>query len=226
MSVRYETPGLGSAAVLMALHLPTGLAHSIGELRYAGRHSGRRVALPVSFVRAGDTVVVRVGAAATKTWWRNFRSPHPAAIRIDGSWVTGVGHVVAPASLEHEQVEAVYLRERPRAQPSATDVYVVLEVVPEAAPGPLATLRRRWFTRVTAGEFLGFGAPPSAVRWRRTPPRRPSSPPCCWPVRPKALCWVVSRPVCCERCCLGCGFATGWPPPPRAPSWRGRWASW
>ncbi|MFC9994039.1 hypothetical protein [Nocardia sp. NPDC127526] len=159
MSVKYETPGLGASAVLMALRLPTGLAHTIGELRYEGRVSGRRTALPVSFVRAGDSVVVRVANSATKTWWRNFRKPHPASIRIDGEWFSGIGHVVRPASLEHEQVEALFLQARPRTQASAIDPYVVFEVGSRAESDVLPSLRRRWFTRVTLGEFLGFAAP-------------------------------------------------------------------
>lgn len=159
MTTKYETPGLAASVVLMALHLPTGLGHTVGELRYQGRSSGRHIALPVSMVRTDDGVVVRVGNAATKTWWRNFRSEHPVSVRIDGEWLTGVGHLVSPGSIEHEQVEAVYQRAHPRMQSAPMDPYVVIDVGPRAEVPAPQRLRRQWFWRVTLGEFVGFSAP-------------------------------------------------------------------
>jgi len=41
-------------------------------IRYEGRRSGKTFELPVSYRRHGDTLVVRVGMADKKTWWRNF----------------------------------------------------------------------------------------------------------------------------------------------------------
>lgn len=147
--------------VLMALRLPTGLRHTVGELRYEGRHSGRHIALPVQPVRVGDSVVVRVGHADTKTWWRNFRSPHPVSIRIDGEWLTGTGRLVVPGTIEHEQLDVAYQSGRPRGQSSAADPYVVIEPAEhgQEPAGSLRRLRRLWFGRVTLGEFLGFVAP-------------------------------------------------------------------
>ncbi|WP_157535191.1 hypothetical protein [Nocardia inohanensis] len=159
MTTKYETPGLGASAMLMALRLPTGLRHAVGELRYTGRRSGRNIALPVSVVRTEESVIIRVGEAEAKNWWRNFRAPHPASIRVDGRWLSGTGHVVAPGTLEHEQIEAVYQGAHPRAQLSATDPYVVIAVRPDAKPAAAQSLRRRWLRRVTLGEFLGFCAP-------------------------------------------------------------------
>ncbi|SUD49423.1 Uncharacterised protein [Nocardia otitidiscaviarum] len=157
MTTKYETSGVGSSAVLMALRFPMGLGHTVAELRYLGRRSGRRIALPVSYARSGDTVIVRVGNAAAKNWWRNFRTPHSVSIRIDGDWLAGIGRLVAPGTIEHEEVEAVYLHEHPRQRTTATDPYLVIEL---ARTQPNHTSRwRQWFTTVTAGEFLGFVAP-------------------------------------------------------------------
>ncbi|APA98351.1 nitroreductase/quinone reductase family protein [Nocardia seriolae] len=159
MTTKCETPRLGASAVLLALHLPTGLGHTVGELRYDGRNSGRHIALPVSYVRTGDSVVVRVGNAAPKTWWRNFRSPHAVSIRVRGDWLTGSGHLVEPGSMEYEEVEAIYENARPRTPRTGTDPYVVIEPVSVASRTRGSKLWRRWFSNVTPGEFLGFAAP-------------------------------------------------------------------
>ncbi|RDI51135.1 hypothetical protein [Nocardia mexicana] len=165
MTTKYRTPSLGATAVLLALHLPVGLRRTIGELRYEGHLSGRHIALPVAFVRADGTVIVRVARAATKTWWRNFRTPHPISIRTGRTWLAGTGHVVMPGSLEHERTEAIYQQAHPRDQVSALDPYVVIDVNPGAAPHTSTTthLWHRWFVAVTLGEFLGFVAPAMAA---------------------------------------------------------------
>ncbi|WP_196054699.1 hypothetical protein [Nocardia aurantiaca] len=160
MVTKYETPGIGAAAMLLALRLPTGLRHSVGELRYEARLSGRHIALPVGYVLDGDTVVIRVGYAGTKTWWRNFRTPHAAAIRVDGEWRTGFAQVAMPDTLAYEEADAVYRQAHPRTAASARDPYVVIDLsAPAHAIAPAHDLRRRWFARVSAGEFLGFLAP-------------------------------------------------------------------
>lgn len=129
VSTHYETSGIGAAAMLMALRLPFGLAHTIGELRYVGAKSGRLIALPVSYLRTGDTVVIRVANSEAKTWWRNFRTPRPASIRTDGHWSHGTAHAVVAGTIEHEQVEAVYARAHPRATLPGGDPFVVIDVV-------------------------------------------------------------------------------------------------
>ncbi|MEV6325305.1 hypothetical protein AB0M45_29615 [Nocardia sp. NPDC051787] len=110
----------------------------------------------------GDSVIVRVANAATKTWWRNFRSPHQVSIRMDCVWVRGSGRVVAPGSLEHEEVQAVYQKAHPRQRIDVDDPYVVIAVGAEQTTLSRRNLRRRWFAAVTAGETLGFAAPAAA----------------------------------------------------------------
>ncbi|MGV9665243.1 hypothetical protein [Nocardia niigatensis] len=159
MPTKYETPGITAAAMLLALRLPTGLRHSVGELRYETRLSGRHIALPVGYVRDGDSVAIRVGHSGTKTWWRNFRAPHAVSICLDGEWRTGVGHVVTPDTLAYEEVDMVYRAAHPRTTTSARDPYVVIDLSTAPPDSAERALRRRWFTRVTTGEFLGFLAP-------------------------------------------------------------------
>ncbi|QIS12513.1 nitroreductase/quinone reductase family protein [Nocardia arthritidis] len=128
---RYRTPGFGATALLTALHSPIGrgLRHNLCELRYVARKSGRAIALPVSYARSDDSVVVLVGHAGTKTWWRNFRSERPVEIWLDGRWHSGTGHVAQPDSLEHEEVAAIYQKAFPRTPAPITDPFVVVDVV-------------------------------------------------------------------------------------------------
>ena len=64
------------------------------ELELTGRRSDRAVRLPVQYAQDGDRVVVPVGYAAGKQWWRNFTDPHP--VRVDARWATlvGIGRLV------------------------------------------------------------------------------------------------------------------------------------
>lgn len=150
------------------LHSPmaAGLRRNLCELRYQGRLSGRHVALPVSYARSDDNVVIRVARAHTKSWWRNFRSPRPISVWLDGRWHNGMGHVAQPGSLEHEEVAATYQAEFPRTEIPATDPFVVIELqtahnLAGGRPGEARHrgLWRSWWTNVTIGELLGFAAP-------------------------------------------------------------------
>jgi hypothetical protein len=55
-------------------------------LHYTGRRSGRRFRTPVAYERTGDTVLISVGGADTKVWWRNFDDPdgRPLTIELGG----------------------------------------------------------------------------------------------------------------------------------------------
>ncbi|MFI6774702.1 hypothetical protein [Nocardia sp. NPDC050412] len=168
-ATRYQAPGFGASVMLSALHSPFAhvLRNNLCELRYQARRSGRHIALPVSYARAGDNVVVRVARADTKTWWRNFCSPRPLSVWLDGRWYRGMGHVAQPDSLQREEAAAIYQMAFPRAEVPTTDPLVVIELSAAREPmmGAAAVqkqrwgLWRRWFTSVTSGELLGFAAP-------------------------------------------------------------------
>jgi len=65
-----------------------------------GRRSGRVYTIPVGYQRDGDVVTILVSAAPTKQWWRNFREPAPARLRIRGRPLDGIGQLVPPESAE------------------------------------------------------------------------------------------------------------------------------
>ncbi|MFE9325011.1 hypothetical protein ACFYOW_29070 [Nocardia sp. NPDC006982] len=112
-------------------------------------------------------VIVRVGRAESKTWWRNFRTPLPFSIWLDGRWYRGTGHVTQRDSLEREEAAAIYQAAFPRTEVPTTDPIVAIELsgtrepmagVPDLPTEP-RELWRHWFANVTAGELLGFAAP-------------------------------------------------------------------
>ncbi|MFX0577858.1 hypothetical protein [Nocardia nepalensis] len=170
-TTRYQTLGFGTSVMLSALHSPLahGLRRNLCELRYQARRSGRHIALAVSYARMDDNVVIRVGRADTKTWWRNFRTPRPLSVWLDGRWHRGMGHVAQPDSLEREEAAAIYQAAFPRSEVPTTDPIVVIELAGTPEPHYMVGspaerteqrgLWRRWFTNVTLGELLGFAAP-------------------------------------------------------------------
>ena len=67
-------------------------------LSWSGRTSGRRYSIPVGYQRDGDDVVIMLTKPAQKTWWKNFRMPWPAELRIEGRERTAMGEWVTPGS--------------------------------------------------------------------------------------------------------------------------------
>ncbi len=49
---------------------------------YQGRKTGRRITLPVNYVRDGEMLWTL--SVAKRAWWRNFRTPTPAVLRLAG----------------------------------------------------------------------------------------------------------------------------------------------
>ena len=67
---------------------------------WSGRSSGRRFSIPVGYQRDGDVVMVLLSKPAEKNWWKNFRSPWPAELLIQGRSRTAMGHWIDPGSAE------------------------------------------------------------------------------------------------------------------------------
>ncbi|WP_380166272.1 nitroreductase/quinone reductase family protein [Jannaschia sp. R86511] len=71
-----------------------GLGRNLAVLRYTGRRSGREYRLVTGYARDGRTVTIRVGMPGRKTWWRNFREPHPLRLRLAGQSYDATARVV------------------------------------------------------------------------------------------------------------------------------------
>ena len=90
---------MGNTIVVALLRSP--LARLLGgvcELEFTGRRSNRAVRLPVQYARDADRVVVHVGHAAGKRWWRNFTDPHPARVTLVGPRSSASDGWCAPAT--------------------------------------------------------------------------------------------------------------------------------
>jgi F420H(2)-dependent quinone reductase len=97
------------------------------ELRFTGARTGRSVVLPVMYARHGDRLVILVGGAAQKTWWRNFTRPTTVQVLLAGAARTGTGHVVGTASPERTEAARVYAARFPGI-PVEADPMVVIDL--------------------------------------------------------------------------------------------------
>jgi hypothetical protein len=78
-------------------------------LRYVSA-TGATVTLPVQAAQEATRLVVLVGHADKKRWWRHFRRAAAADVWLDGSWYPAVGEV-SPANGE---AASLYRRRFPR----------------------------------------------------------------------------------------------------------------
>lgn len=65
-----------------------------------GRRTGRTYTIPVGYHDVGDAVIVLVSDGPGRSWWRNFRTSHPAVLTIRGRAVRARGLALDPASEE------------------------------------------------------------------------------------------------------------------------------
>jgi hypothetical protein len=65
---------------LLRRGLPAPLTRSVVGIRLHGRNSGREIELPVMFAARGEDLVVAVGNARHKMWWRNLDPVGPVQL--------------------------------------------------------------------------------------------------------------------------------------------------
>jgi hypothetical protein len=98
------------------------------ELRFVGRVSGRDIALPVQCAQEGTQLVVYVGHAAGKRWWRNFVDGHDVQVRHAGIIHAGRGRVVDSENRDRACAEQVYHRRFGKVEIAPTDPMVVIDL--------------------------------------------------------------------------------------------------
>ena len=74
------------------------LSRGLTLITVTGRRSGRRYTIPVGYLETVDAVVVLVGDAPSKTWWRNYIDPGPIEVTLRGVPRSGRAVVVPPGS--------------------------------------------------------------------------------------------------------------------------------
>jgi hypothetical protein len=115
-------------ALLVVLRSPLNgmLDSDVCELAYRGPRTGRRVALPVMCATDGSDLVVLVGDAPAKTWWRAFRRPQNVRIRRGGAVRTGTGRVILVDDARYESAATAY-EDRHGIRPVGNDRMVLIE---------------------------------------------------------------------------------------------------
>jgi len=124
---RAGPPRWVNRAVVAVLRSP---AHAlldarICELTYRLPGSDRVVVLPVRYIGTESRIVVAVGNADAKRWWRAFRRPRPVAVRRRGQVRNGVGRVLVPACTGYAQALLAYRMAVGTAVPAGTPLVVV-----------------------------------------------------------------------------------------------------
>ena len=74
------------------------LSRGLTLITVTGRRTGRRYTIPVGYLETADAVVVLVGDAPSKTWWRNYMHPGPIEVRLRGVPRVGRAVVIPPDS--------------------------------------------------------------------------------------------------------------------------------
>ena len=120
------------------------LGRHLVVLGYAGRRTGRRYELPVMTAPAGDRLVVLVGDAAGKTWWRNLEDgPRDVTVRRSGRDLSCRARLLRHGDTGREEAVSAYRAAFPRVTVAPGDPVVVLEPVgtPRTPPGPSGAAR-------------------------------------------------------------------------------------
>jgi hypothetical protein len=78
-----------------------------------GRKTGRRFTIPVAYHQMPDALVVLVGEAPQKQWWRNYRTPGPIGVYLRRQHLNGTAEVIPPEAAEfRDRFEATLRRAR------------------------------------------------------------------------------------------------------------------
>jgi hypothetical protein len=96
------------------------------ELSYRAPRSGRAVTLPVMYAVDGADLVVLVGDAPEKIWWRAFRGSRPVSIRRGDTTRHGVARLLPPDDPRYAAATDAYDR-RHGIRPVDTDRVVLIE---------------------------------------------------------------------------------------------------
>ncbi|MGY1699811.1 nitroreductase/quinone reductase family protein [Geodermatophilus sp. SYSU D00766] len=106
------------------------LGRSLVVLGYTGRRTGRRHEVPVAAAPDGADLVVLVGGAAGKTWWRNLADgPREVTVRRDGRDEPRRARLLPPGDPGRVAALAAYRSAFPRVTVAPGDPLVRLTPV-------------------------------------------------------------------------------------------------
>lgn len=102
---------------------------------YRGRRTGRQRTIPVMYAQDRDRLIVLVGDAPAKQWWRNLRGGAPVEVRLRGARRRGSATVAMGGPGELTAPLSAYLARFPRAARAASveqPVMVLIDLAPDA----------------------------------------------------------------------------------------------
>lgn len=102
----------GFVAAVLRSPLHRVLSGSLVLISFTGRRTGREHSRPVMFAGDEQGLIIFVGHAAQKVWWRNLTERAPVRVRLRGRELEGYGEVVTRDSA----LAARYLARFPRAR--------------------------------------------------------------------------------------------------------------
>jgi len=89
------------------------LSPALMLITVTGRKTGRRFTIPVAYHHMGDAIIILVGEAPRKQWWRNYHAPGPIELCLHRQRLTGTAEVVPSDAAEFRQrFEAALRRAR------------------------------------------------------------------------------------------------------------------
>jgi hypothetical protein len=130
---RHRRLAATNSVVLAVLRSPMHrlLDGSVCELQFVSRRGQRRVALPVMYAESASDLVVLVGGARGKSWWRSFMQPYPVDVRLLGTWRAGTGRTVRFGEPGRAAALDAYRQRYPDVPVDDADPFVVITI---AAP--------------------------------------------------------------------------------------------
>jgi hypothetical protein len=161
------------------------LSGSLALITVAHPRTGRAMTFPVMYAVDGPAVLVYVGNASRKTWWRGIEpGGEPVRIRLAGRELAGVAtvHTGRRDPTGTAAVLQAWMRRFPgaagrlgagrirRGGPTprqlaalASDAVVVRVQLAEVPPTPPALTVGRWTAACVGGEVIGIGAAAAAM---------------------------------------------------------------
>ena len=87
------------------------ISNSTMLVTYTGRKSGQQYAVPVGYVRDGDTLLTT--SVRGRNWWRNLRSSSQVTLRVKGRDLKAMGEAIADGSARAAEAFTRYLTVAP-----------------------------------------------------------------------------------------------------------------
>jgi hypothetical protein len=103
--------GAVSAILRSPFHWP--LSAGLMLITVTGRKTGRVYTIPVGYQEVDGAIVILVGEAPNKVWWRNYVTPAPMGLRVRGKSLEGIAEVLRPESPEFRERAEASLRRAP-----------------------------------------------------------------------------------------------------------------